>query len=349
MATITKRLFLRHLQAGPTSYIRRVRKGKVTNDGIAQSFWFRPLTSTISELPVDEQELPLLFRAPTADFQEVSVQATITYRIADPTRAAERVNFGIDLNQGLWEEAPLEQLGTLLIEQAQQHAVSTLAQRSLADVLASGIGELRDAVAGGLRTDIRLDDIGIEIVSVRVIAIRPEAEVEKALRTPIREEIQQEAAKATFVRRAAAVDQERAISENELANRIELARREEELVRQEGQNEQRRITDAAEAQRIKTAAKARDVEVVAASSAERIRLTGVAEADAQRAQFAAYADVRDSVLIALAVRELAGQLPDVGTLVVTPDLVSSVLTKIGTSAGVLGDQAALAQPESADR
>jgi regulator of protease activity HflC (stomatin/prohibitin superfamily) len=330
MATITPRPIVRHLQAGPTSYVQRLRKGAVSNEGIGLAFWFRPLVSTVSELPVDEQELPLLFRARTSDFQEVSVQATITYRIAEPARAAQRVDFSIDLVDGLWTNAPLEQLGTVLIEQAQQHAVAVLAQRTLAQVLATGIGELRAAVDRGLRADNRLDEIGIEVVGVRVIAVRPDGDIEKALQTPIREQIQQEAAKATFERRASAVEQERAIAENELANRVELARREEDLVRQEGLNEQRRTTDDVENRRIRSEASARDIEVAATAEAARIRLTGTAEAESQRAKVEAYADVRDGVLIGLALRELAGQLPDVGTLVITPDLISSLLAKAGT-------------------
>ena len=56
--------------------------------------------------------------------------------------------------------------------------------------------------------------------------MRPEPDVERALQTPARELVQQEADRATFERRALAVDSERAIAENELANQIELATRE---------------------------------------------------------------------------------------------------------------------------
>ena len=71
---------------------------------------------------MDERELPLMFHARTADFQDVTVQATVTYRIAAGARAVERLDFGIDSAGGRWRSAPLEQLGALLIELAQQHA-----------------------------------------------------------------------------------------------------------------------------------------------------------------------------------------------------------------------------------
>ena len=67
----------------------------------------------------------------------------------------------------------------------------------------------------------------------------PEPELERALQTPTREQVQQEADRATYARRALAVEQERAIAENELQNQIELARREQQLVEQQGANARR--------------------------------------------------------------------------------------------------------------
>jgi hypothetical protein len=68
------------------------------------------------------------------------------------------------------------------------------------------------------------------VIGTRVVALRPEPDVEKALQTPARELLQQETDRATHERRALAVERERAIAENELQNQIELARREEQLV-----------------------------------------------------------------------------------------------------------------------
>ena len=65
-------MFLRHLRGAPTSYVRHTVRGKVRHEGIGQSFWYRPLTAVLSEVPVDDRELPLLFHARTADFAFVS-------------------------------------------------------------------------------------------------------------------------------------------------------------------------------------------------------------------------------------------------------------------------------------
>src|SRR5256885_7664949 len=80
MADVTHRLFLRHLRGAPTAWVRHVVRGKAAHEGTGLSFWYRPLTAVLSEVPVDDRELPLLFHARTSDFADVTVQATVTYR-----------------------------------------------------------------------------------------------------------------------------------------------------------------------------------------------------------------------------------------------------------------------------
>ncbi|MEB3965174.1 SPFH domain-containing protein, partial [Streptomyces kunmingensis] len=256
MADITKRFGWRHLRTAPTSHVRHHRSGRLAHDGSGLSFWFRPLTAALSEVPVDDRELAMTFHARTADFQDVAVQATVTYRIADPAVAAERLDFSVDPDTGVWRGAPLEQLATLLTESAQQHALEVLARTPLAAALADGVPAVRERVTQGLGEEPRLPATGIEIVAVRVMAVRPEPEVERALRTPARELIQQEADRATYERRAVAVERERAIAENELASQIELARREEQLVEQRGANSRREAEEKAAADAVRVGAEA---------------------------------------------------------------------------------------------
>src|SRR6185437_7225600 len=99
------------------------RSGKLAHDGVGLSFWYRPLTAVVSEVPVDDRELPLLFHARTADFQDVTVQLALTFRIEDPALAARRIDFSIDPDTGRWRSDPLAQIGGLLPENVQQYAV----------------------------------------------------------------------------------------------------------------------------------------------------------------------------------------------------------------------------------
>ena len=251
----------------------------------------------------------------------------MTYRIADPTRAAERVDFSIDPLDGRWRATPLEQLAGLITELAQQYAVAVLAREALTHVMVDGFPALRAAVARGLGDDERLAETGLEVVGVRVVAIRPDTDLEQALQTPVRQQLQEEADKATFERRARAVEQERAIGENELQNQIELARRTEHLVEQQGANERKRVIDAADARRIEAEAKAEQVERNARAKATDARLVGEATNAVEAERLAVYEELGEATLMGLALKELAANVPDIDTLVLTPDLLAPLIAR----------------------
>jgi len=328
MADITRYPFVRHLRGTATAHVQHVRNGRTVHAATGASFWFRPLSAVLSEVPVDDRELPLLFHARTADFQDVTVQMTLTFRFTDPALAAARVDFSLDPASGRWRSSPLDQVAGLLTESAQQHALDLLATTELTTTLTRGVAPVRDAVERGLAGDLRLQETGIAVIGVRVVALRPEPDMERALQTPTREQVQQEADRATYERRANAVERERAISENELGNQIELARREEELVGQRGVNARREAEQAAAAAEVASQAQARRDERTAEVRAATRRVVGAAEAEAKTAELAAYAGVAPEVLVALAVKELAGNLPKIDSLVLSPDLLAPVLAKL---------------------
>ena len=334
MATIVRYPFLRHLRGGETTYVRHMRNGAVAHEGVGRSFWFRSLTAVLSEVPVDDRELPLQFHAQTSDFQDVSVQATVTFRL-DPARVLQRIDFSLVPETGEWQAMPLAQVGTILSETTQQYALGVLARRTLTEALTEGVMAVRDAVSAGLAGDQRLADTGIQVIGTRVVAVRAEPSVEKALQTPTREQLQQEADRATFERRAVAVERERAIAENELQNQIELARREEQLVTQNGLNGRRSAEEDAAANEIRVRSEAMRTQQLDEARAAGVRSVGQAEGAAEAARMAAYREVPERVLMALALKELAGNLPQVEHLVLTPDLLTSLVARLSTPSGAV--------------
>jgi regulator of protease activity HflC (stomatin/prohibitin superfamily) len=333
MADITRRFGWRHLRSAPTAHIRHHAKGKLVHDGPGLSFWYRSLSAALSEVPVDDRELAMAFHARTSDFQDVSVQSTVTYRISAPETAAARLDFSVDPDTGVWRGTPLEQLATLLTETAQQHALDVLARTALAAALVDGVAAVRQRISDGLAAEPRLAATGIEVVAVRVVAIRPEPEVERALRTPAREQIQQEADRATYERRAVAVERERAIAENELASRIELARREEQLVEQHGTNARREAEENAAADAVRAEAEAARLVKLARAQAEAAREEGTARAEAQAAWLRVHDEVDAATLHALAATRLAENLPHIDSLTLTPDMLTGLLARLGAPGG----------------
>jgi hypothetical protein len=113
MADIRSYPLVWHLRGAPTLHVRHLRRGRLVHDGTGLSFFFRPLTAVLSEVPVDDRELPLLFHARTADYQDVTVQASVTFWVSDPATACARIDFAVDPDTGRWRGTPLEQVGGL--------------------------------------------------------------------------------------------------------------------------------------------------------------------------------------------------------------------------------------------
>ncbi|HEY2136429.1 MAG TPA: SPFH domain-containing protein [Xanthobacteraceae bacterium] len=314
MADIRKYGFVRHLRSDANVHIARFRKGRVVRSGRGLSFWFLPQRASLAELPMDDRDMVLFFRGRSKDFQAVTVQGNLTWRVADPDVLGNRVDFSIDLASGRHTAKPVEQIEALLTGMSQQLATQYFAQSTVHALLDAGIEPLRVRLERGLGDNDRLASMGIEVVAIRLAAISPTAELERALQTPTFEGLQQKADQAVFERRALAVEKERAIAENELNTKTELARREHELIAQEATNARNRAEGARDASQI-----------AADGEANRIRAVGQASADMEQARMAIYRDLSSHVLMGLAARELAGKLTKIEHLNVTPDLLATVL------------------------
>ncbi len=327
---------VRHLRSDSTSHVLYYRDARLKRSGRGLSFWFLPLAASVAEVPLDDRELPIVFHGRSGDFQDVTAQGVLTFRVTAPEVISERVDFTADLKSGAYLRQPLEKLALLMSQLAQQHAWTWIARAPIREVLAEGQLRIREQIEAGFRSDPTLADMGIAIVSIRIHSVRPTADLEKALEAPARERIQQEADEAAFARRALAVEKERAIQENELKNQIELSRRQEELIAQKGQNARRQAAEEAQAAEIATDSKARRTRVDASADADRVKLQGEAHADALRAEekvrvgaeqerMEVYRTVPSSVLLGLAAQALAGKLERIDHLNLSPDGLGPLL------------------------
>ena len=321
-----------HLRGAPSAQQLLWKGGKLRRSGRGLSFWFQPLSANLAELPLDDRELAFIFHSRTADFQEAVCQGTISYRVGDPEALAARIDFSLNLETGTYAENPLEQISDRLTQLAQQHVWGIVSRTTLAALLAGGVERLRDAIGSGLDADTDLAAMGLVIVSVRVSRIQPDATVEKALQTPTRESIQQQADEATFSRRALAVEKERAIAENELQNRIELARRQAHLVDQEGLNERRRAEEVAAAARIEAEAAAERTRITASASAESIHAIEGERVALEKERITAYGALPPSALLALAAREFAAKIERIEHLNLSPDMLSPFIADLAAAA-----------------
>jgi regulator of protease activity HflC (stomatin/prohibitin superfamily) len=327
MAEISNLGPFRHLRAEASSHILWYRRAKLRRSGRGVAFWFSPWNASLAELPIDDRDLALVVHARSADFQDVVIQGVLTYRILDPVRTAERVDFSIDSRKGTWLKQPLEKIALILSQLAQQHAMAFVQTTPLREVLAGGHERIRAVIEEALAGSVMVE-MGIEVVSVRISSIKPTADLERALEAPMRERIQEEADEAAFRRRAQAVDKERAIAENELQNQIELARREQQLIDQRGQNTRKEATEKAEAARIDAESRALQVRVGAEANAESIKAVEGTRMEIDRQRLESYRTMPPAVLAALAAQEVAGKLRRIDHLNISPDLLGPLLTNL---------------------
>ena len=317
MAEITRYPLIRRLRAEATDHVQLFRDGRRRVSGRGKGFWFRPDGASIAQVPLDDRPLPMIVKGKTADFQEVVVNGTLRWRADDPERLAERIDFTIDLASGRWTESPVERVEEMILALARQVAGAYLRGLGVREALERGPAPLRAALLEGLGGDPALVEAGIAIAGVAVADLRPTQELARALEAPTFEALQQEADEAGFARRAAAVEKERAIAENELANRVELAARQRELIDREGGNAQAQAEAKAAASTIESEAEA-----------ERIRVLGAARSEAERERLAAVASVPPATLTALAMRDLAGKLKGIDHVTVTPDMLAGAIKQL---------------------
>src|SRR5260370_4214157 len=100
MAEIRRYPAVRHLRGDQAAHTLYFRNGKLARSGRGLALWFRPLAAAVAEVPLDDREVPFLFRARTSDFHQPVVQQLLAYRITDPQQLTQRVDFTIDLHPG---------------------------------------------------------------------------------------------------------------------------------------------------------------------------------------------------------------------------------------------------------
>ncbi|MBN2802119.1 MAG: SPFH domain-containing protein [Deltaproteobacteria bacterium] len=216
------------VKADPNMYFMQYRAGKVIKSGTGLSFVYFAPTSSIVAIPLSSENIPFIFNEVTADFQEVTVQGQVTYRIANPNLIAKMINFTLASNNRDYVCNDSKTLHLRVLNQVQMIMRSQLQIKKIRSALTES-----DILAGTIKD--KLDDsevlrqFGIEVLSVSVLSVKPKPETSRALEAEVRERILLEADEAVYQRRNAAVEQERTIKENELNTEIAVENKKRQI------------------------------------------------------------------------------------------------------------------------
>src|SRR5688500_4516902 len=89
------------MKAPPTTYVMHFTDGKVKAQGPGLSFFYYAPTSTIVWVPLGSRDAQFVFNETAADFQAVTIQGQLTYRVVEPQRLASLLDFTVD-GDGRW-------------------------------------------------------------------------------------------------------------------------------------------------------------------------------------------------------------------------------------------------------
>lgn len=87
---------IRYLKAAPTTWVMQFKGGKLKREGAGLSFFYWAPTSTLVQVPLASADVPFAFNEVTADFQALTVQGQLTYRVAEPKKLAALLDYTVD-------------------------------------------------------------------------------------------------------------------------------------------------------------------------------------------------------------------------------------------------------------
>lgn len=294
----------------PTDYVVIYRGGHARRQGLGKSGYVYVPWSTVSAVPTDARDDIFAVEAMTHDFQTVIVQGLLTFRIGDPSLAAARHDFSVNLKSGLHTGEPMKQIIERLRGIVQTACRDALVRLPLADALSTS-DTLSLAIKERVAGDAKLKDDGIAVDRVLVLSVKPAPEIRKALEADLREQLLRKADSAMFERRRSAISDEHALKLRDEKNKRELA--ETELGNQLALEEQRRTLAEAQAATIRTEAEAQAVSV--------------------REQLKPYAELAPNQLAAIALREWAVKGGQISSLSLGGDVLNDLAASLRSSGG----------------
>jgi regulator of protease activity HflC (stomatin/prohibitin superfamily) len=312
---------LSYLKAPPTSYVILFKAGKAVKQGAGLSFVYFAPTSTVVNVPLGSRDVPFAFQETTSDFQQVTVQGTLTWRVADPQRLAAMFNHAVD-SRGTYQTDEPDLVTDWLTRTTQVLVRGVVGKQVLRAALKTAETLSRDVLLG-LRADDGVTMMGVEVLGLTVLGVQPAPEMGRALEAQAREALQGQADEAIYARRRMAVEQERVIKETELNTEIAVEDK-KRLIREKQMAADVSVEDARGVLVDRRVANDRKDADGRAYALEAV-LKPVRDVD-WRTLMAVGAGGGDSrLMIAMAFRELAENAGKIGTLNISPDLLQSLL------------------------
>jgi hypothetical protein len=298
-----------YFKAQPSEYIIKYASGRIVREGQGLAFFYLKHNTQIVAVPTSSVDANLVFNEVTKNFQAVTIQGQFTYRVHDPKRATSLLNFTMEPVTHQYVSNDPERLAQRITNVIQMETRTELQRRSLEEVLSQ-----YETIASNVLTRIKdsplLEPMGAELLSVYYVAAKPTPEVAKALEADYRETLLRKADMAIYARRAAAVEEERKIKENELNTEITLEEQRKKLIDLQGQNALNEAQSRGKALEEEARYRAR----------------------ARQLEIGLYDAIDPRKVLALALTDLGQNAGRIGSLTITSEILASILNGRGEDA-----------------
>ncbi len=333
---------IKYIKVPPTSYLIRYSGGEITKEGAGGSFFYYAPMTTLVSIPIGSVDIPFIFEEVTADFQSVTIQGQIAYKIRDAKSISKLLDFSIDSYKHTYQSDDPQKLSQRIVNQVQVVTKKEIQKLSLQSALVS-LDEIVEKITQAMEHLKEFEALGIEVLSFSLLAIRPTPETARALEAKVREVILKEADEALYARRNAAIEQERAIKENELNTEIAVEEKKRQI--QETQMEAKKAVAQKEHElqtlqmvsmieietqnnelvdlRVANARKESDAKAYALEAL----MKAVSQSDPKILQAITASGMSPEQLIAHAFGDIASNSEKIGQLNITPDLLKELLDK----------------------
>jgi hypothetical protein len=125
---------IQYLKAAPTTYVLHFKGGQVKREGAGLSFFYYGPTSTVVGVPLGSADVPFVFNEVTKDFQAITLQGQLTYRVTDPKKLAALLDFSVDSSGKYLSEDPAK-LEERLVQATQVLAAGVVGKLTLREAL----------------------------------------------------------------------------------------------------------------------------------------------------------------------------------------------------------------------
>lgn len=286
-------LFFEFFKGEPSEYVLIFRGGRLRKSGVGLSFYYFKPTTSIVLVPTGTLDTPFILNETTGNFQSVTVQGQLTYKVSDPKVIASILNYTVDPRTRTYKTSDREKLTQRVVNEVQTHVRDELQKLSLEDAIKQS-AKIVANVLGRIKDSEMFKSLGLEVLAFYITAIKPTPEMAKALEAEYREGLLVRADQAIYNRRATAVEQERRIKENELNTDVTLEEKRHNLVELQGKNNLQQ-----------------------------------AEYDAQvtATKFEPYRNLDPRTLTALSLKEMAENSEKIGNLTISPEIFATLLNK----------------------